>query len=590
MTEIIREKLYPEDSIIDTEHGKISVSHNVKTEKAEEKVKELIKNKSEQPFRLIQSLCPECAEEEDWNNMKIPAVLFVHDGKIKMRKNCPEHGECEEVYWGDADYYFKAAQYADWKGITLENPKIKIEGEGNCPMNCGLCSNHKSHTNLGNIAVTNRCPLNCFYCFFFAKEGEPIYEPSIEQMRTMLRNMRQEKPVGCNALQITGGEPLIREDIVYIVKMVKEEGYEHIQMNTEGIHLAEEPQLAKDIINAGVNIFYLSFDGTEPQINPKNYWEIPRALENIRGQKAGVVFVPTVIGGHNDHNLGEIINFAAANIDLVRGVNFQPVSLVGRMPKTQREKQRVTIPETIAKIEEQTNGQIKKKDFYPIPFVTKVTDLISQFTGTEKYRLSPHFACGAATYLVLDQENNELVPITRFIDVEGLFKYIEKITKKIEDAKIKKLAKTTSGIKMLLNIKKFIDEDKQPKGLDLVTSLKEALTAQNYDSLKEFHNKSLFIGMMHFQDPYNYDIDRVERCVIHYAMPNGTIVPFCAFNVLPELYRDKVQREFSKQPEEWEKETGKKLADDNYIRNISEEEKEKVRKYYEEKLSKAPGR
>lgn len=593
MTEIRRDKIYPDDRLLETELGKVSVSHNVELTdvKAKQEVKELIKNKSENPFRVIKSLCPGCADEEQWDSMRIPAVLFVHDGQVKIRKRCPKHGEYEEVYWSNADYYFKSSEYADWKGTNLENPQIDLgENGGNCPLNCGLCSNHKSHTNLGNIAVTNRCPLNCFYCFFFAKEGEPIYEPSLDQIRQMVRSMKQEKPVECNALQITGGEPLIREDIVEIVEAIREEGYDHIQMNTEGIHIYNDPTIAKKIIDAGVNIFYLSFDGTEPQINPKNYWEMPRVLDNIRDAKGSVVFVPTIIGGHNDHNLGEIIKFAAANIDVVRGVNFQPVSLVGRMPKTQREKQRITIPETIQNIEEQTDGQIKEEDFYPIPFITKVTDFINQFTGKENYRMSPHFACGAATYVFIDEKNDELVPITRFIDVDGLFEYIEEITKKVEGAKLKKLAKTTSGLKMILNIKKFVDEDKQPEGLDLIKSLKRALTAQDYRSLSEFHHKSLFLGMMHFQDPYNYDVDRVERCVIHYAMPDGRIVPFCAFNVLPELYRDKVQREFSTPPEEWEKQTGKKLADDNYIRDISDEEKQKVNKYYEEKLAEAPGK
>jgi len=73
--------------------------------------------------------------------------------------------------------------------------------------------------------------------------------------------------------------------------------------------------------------------------------------------------------------------------------------------------------------------------------------------------------------------------------------------------------------------------------------------------------------MMHFQDPYNYDVERVERCGIHYTMPDGRIIPFCAFNVLPEIYRDKVQREYAISAKEWEDKTGKKLADDKYKRD-----------------------
>jgi hypothetical protein len=49
---------------------------------------------------------------------------------------------------------------------------------------------------------------------------------------------------------------------------------------------------------------------------------------------------------------------------------------------------------------------------------------------------------------------------------------------------------------------------------------------------------------MHFMDSYNYDIERVKRCVIHYAAPNGLIYPFCAYNSGP-VYRERIEKEFS---------------------------------------------
>ena len=92
----------------------------------------------------------------------------------------------------------------------------------------------------------------------------------------------------------------------------------------------------------------------------------------------------------------------------------------------------------------------------------------------------------------------------------------------------------------------------------------------DYKALGEFHYRALFLGMMHFQDKYNYDVERVKRCVIHYVMPDGRIVPFCAFNVLPELYRDVVQKKYSISIEEWERTTGKRLADD-FVKDVKEE-------------------
>jgi len=90
---------------------------------------------------------------------------------------------------------------------------------------------------------------------------------------------------------------------------------------------------------------------------------------------------------------------------------------------------------------------------------------------------------------------------------------------------------------------------------------------------------------MHFMDPYLYDQMRVERCDIHYAMPDGRIVPFCAFNVLPELYRDKVQNQYSIPWEEWKTLHQGQNPSEKYKRNIVELEKNEIyqKAYYQTK-------
>jgi hypothetical protein len=63
---------------------------------------------------------------------------------------------------------------------------------------------------------------------------------------------------------------------------------------------------------------------------------------------------------------------------------------------------------------------------------------------------------------------------------------------------------------------------------------------------------------MHFQDSYNYDIERVRRCGVHYVTPDLRIIPFCAYNSGPE-YRKEVEAKFSIPLAEW-KERNKELA------------------------------
>jgi uncharacterized radical SAM superfamily Fe-S cluster-containing enzyme len=498
------------------------------------------------------SICPEC-------NRVIGAEVFERDGKVLIRKECPEHGKVEEVYWSDYEMYKRAQKFArDGKG--LDNPNVTKKNPV-CPYDCGLCNLHKSHTALANIAVTNRCDLRCWYCFFYAAKQGYVYEPSLGQIREMVSILRGQRPVPCNAVQLTGGEPTLRHDLIDIVNICREEGIEHIQLNTNGIELSRNPGLAVELRKAGVNTIYLSFDGVTPESNPKNHWEIPQILDNFRKAGLGTVLVPTVIKGINDHEIGDILRFGFRNIDVVRSVNFQPVSLVGRMPKKERDSHRITIPDTIRLIEEQTRGQVRKDDFYPVPSVMPVTNFVEALTGRDQYALSSHFACGMGTYIF--EIDGKMVPITNFVDVDGMFEYLDSLANEIRAGK----SRYRASLGLLFKINSFIDKEKAPKGFGIGKIIYNALVKHNYKALGAFHYKSLFVGMMHFQDKFNYDIERVKRCCIHYAMTDGRIIPFCAFNVIPELYRDKSQESQGISFGKWKERTGRTMDDDLYHRD-----------------------
>ncbi len=389
-------------------------------------------------------------------------------------------------------------------------------------------------------------------CFFYAKEGQPIYEPTLDQIRMMLRNAKREQDIGANAIQFTGGEPTLRDDLIEILKIAKEEGYDHVQLNTDGIKLAFDPELARKIREVGVNTLYLSYDGMTPQTNWKNHWEIPLIFENVRKAGGpGIVLVPTAVRNVNDHELGAIINFGLNHLDIVRGVNIQPLSMVGRVPKRERQMFRITIAGAIKKIEEQTNGAIARDDWYPVPIAGHIARFFEAFAD-KRYYMTSHFACGAATYVFLD--GSRVIPITRFIDVDGFAEFLDKKADELKKWKrLGKLSKLKVGSEIFLKFRSFYDPKYAPKSLSVLRLVENAFARGTYEALGEFHRKTLFIGMMHFQDEYNYDVERVERCVIHYSMPDGRIVPFCAFNVIPELYRDKVQAQFSYSWDEWKK-------------------------------------
>lgn len=517
------------------------------------------------------SICPSCYS-------LLTAALVERGGRVYERKVCPEHGEFEELYFSDYAAYERYKKWQkDGKGVWTPNVNLTAL----CPYNCGLCPRHKSHTALLNIAVTNRCELRCWYCFFYAVKAGYVYEPSLNHIRFMLREAKKMLPYPAIAVQFTGGEPLLRDDIVDIVRIAKEEGYRHVQVNTEGVRLAFEPDLAMKLREAGTNVVYMSFDGVTPYTNPKNHWEAPYALENLRRARLGVVLVPTLIRDYNLHEIGSILRFSVKHADIVRGLNIQPVSIVGRIPRKERERLRVTIPDVLSEIEKQTGGQIRREDWYPVPTVAPVSRFVEALTRRPQFELTCHFACGVATYLFWN-DINELIPITRFVDVDGVMQLLDKAAEELRRGRNKYIVL----LSVLLKMGRYVDASQAPrrfrKKRKFLRYIFNILVRHYYSALGEFHYQTLFLGLMHFMDTYNYDVSRVQRCEVHYAMPDGRIVPFCTFNVIPELYRDRAQRFFSYTVEEWENLTRRKLPEEVYVRNVRKlMEGEAYKKAYE---------
>jgi 7,8-dihydro-6-hydroxymethylpterin dimethyltransferase len=486
-------------------------------------------------IKNTKSLCPECLTVLD-------AEVYEDNDKIMIKKTCKEHGEFNNTYWSSSDIYKKAKKYGK-VGMGIENPQTIADSE--CPQNCGLCDEHESHTVLGLIDVTNRCNMKCPVCFANAAVSKTLYEPSYEEIRTMLQNLRNNKPVPTPAIQYAGGEPTVRKDIVELIKLAKEEGFRHTQIATNGMRLARLPSLAVDLKEAGLNTVYLQFDGIteEPylKLRNRNMLDIKlAAIENCRKANLGIVLVPTILKGVNHDQIGDILRFAAKNIDIVRGVNFQPVSFAGRTPAEEVEAQRVTVPDFERMVEEQTDAQIKVEDFYPASCVTPVSEFIEAIDGKDAqvtFTCHPH--CGTATYVFVDDSG--MIPITQFIDVDRFFNLLSNSTENMEEGGL--VAKAKIVARATVELPKTVDMSKSPDSIDLRSILTAVFRDRSYKSLGDFHHKTLLVSCMHFMDPFNFDQDRVRRCVIHYAVPDGRIIPFCSMNA---IYRKDIEKKFSK--------------------------------------------
>ncbi len=469
-------------------------------------------------IKKTKSICPVCRKVLD-------ADIIEEDNAVWICRECPDHGPNRSLYWSDSAMYHRFDAY-NAIGNGVQNSK-QPENRSGCPNDCGLCSEHRSGTLLANIDVTNRCNLNCDFCFANARACGFIYEPTMEQIEEMFLLLRSQKPVPPPAVQLSGGEPTMRKDLPEIVRKAKEYGFSQVQIATNGIRLAQDKQLVSDLKDAGISTIYLHFDGVTKETNP--LLEISKkAIENCREMKVGIVLVPTMIGGKNHHEAGSIIRFAAENIDVIRGVNFQPVAFTGAASNDDIQKERITIPDLLKEIEEQTEGVLKAADFYPIPCVEPIIDLVESYTGRPQIQFTANPHCGAATYLFVTE--NGLVPVNRMVDVDDFFKSIDTISEGLKKkGTINKYRTLLEGVNHLRTTMK----NDRPDKIDFWGLITNALIHHNFDALRKFHWNALFIGTMHFMDNYNYDINRVNRCCIHYATPDGQIIPFCSYNSGP---------------------------------------------------------
>ncbi len=482
-------------------------------------------------IKKTRSLCPTC-------NSVIGAEIVEEEGKIWLHSECREHGIFHNLYWSDPVMYRRFENY-DAVGSGVTNPQNIAPAE-NCPSSCGLCNNHHSQTLLANIDLTNRCNLDCDFCFANARACGFVYEPDFDTIVRMMQVLRDEKPVPAPAVQFSGGEPTMREDLVEIIKMAKQMGFPQVQIASNGVRIANEPGFAQDLKDSGLNTVYLHFDGVTPATNPLLKIH-KKAIENLRDVRLGVVLVPTVIRGKNDHEIGDIIRFAVKNISVIRGINFQPIAFTGAANDDDVKKSRITIPEVLDCVEEQMQGILKKNDFYPVPCVLPFSDLVEAYTGRSQVRFTAHQHCGAATYVFV-QNDGSVVPVNRMVDVDKFFETISQMAEKLKKGgTINKYSALLEGVK---NMHESVRKGEQGNTAEFWKIIGKTLIGQNFEALRDFHWNALFIGTMHFMDRYNYDLDRVSRCCIHYATPDGKLIPFCTYNSGP-VYREQVWKKYA---------------------------------------------
>ncbi len=526
-------------------------------------------------YRKTNSICPECLQP-------IGAEVYEEEEQIWMRKTCQDHGDFKDLISSSAKYY-KWTHFA-WKD---ENGKVvwkfDKDGESNppdfegddprgCPYNCGLCSEHISTCSLALIDLTNRCNFNCNFCYANIQKSGYLVEPTLEEIDRIMKHFRS-KPIPAVAIMFTGGEPTVRKDFPEICKMAKDNGFKEVIVATNGYGFQRKNgglEWTKKVKEMGLDTLYFQFDG----INDATY-EKTRGIKNLMSYKqrvidncriAGVnsiVLVATIAKGVSDLEVGNIIQYAIDNVDTVRGITFQPVSLCGRIAFEERSELRITNADILKEIENQTGGRISMENsWYPLSTIVEMGRVISYLADVEPIEFTCHPDCGFASYMMISGDG-EMVPIMEYFDPLKLIDFANRFWAKIKDKEkqpiklfegllgdfgktldkgLNYLDKTQLKARFLLGILQYMK--KPGKIMELFSRL---LMNGDWESISSFSYGALLLSSMHFQDAYNMDLERAKRCIVHFgiAMPDNTVkeISFCTMN---SIHRPMIEKQVAK--------------------------------------------
>ena len=488
--------------------------------------------------RTVQSLCPVCSAA-------VIGRFFVRDGAVLIEKTCPEHGHFRDCVNSDVLLYSKAAWWSFEEHPGQQFPHVT--GADQCPSDCGICDHHLSSPCLAQIDLTNRCNMCCPICFANAGVTGFVCEPDYDQVVRQLQALRDLRPHPCTAIQFTGGEPTVHPDFLRIIDATREMGFSHIQIATNGLRMADA-DFARRAAEAGLHTLYLQFDGVgedayrETRAYPGIWAKKLETIENCRCLGMKICLVPTILKGVNSDQVGRIYRFAVENIDVVSGISFQPVSFSGRIDEAERVRSRYTLGD-LAHDLAAASGASPLADMYPLSVVVPLSQMIEALTGRPKIRPSCHPDCAFGTYFLVAPDG-QAMPFPRVIDIEGMFCDMSRMA-----ARITRRGRATwlDRARILRMFRRHFNEAAAPPGLTVrrfVRSLQGLVDKHVGRGAGETQTyKTLLCAGMHFQDRYNFDVERTRRCIIIYSTPAG-MFPFCSYNCGPE-YRAVVEREYA---------------------------------------------
>jgi len=494
--------------------------------------------------RETDSLCPRCVTEvreqilsgrADWkvlvdeNPGQIRARIVEEDGRILMKKDCPEHGSFEDVLSTDPEF-FKRLE-ALYPGRDFVIPKDGLHEHGASSIKYGRGA-------VLTIDLTNRCNMMCNPCFMDANQVGYVHELEWEDVKKLLDDAASIKPRRQLSVQFSGGEPTLSPHFLPAIRYARELGYFSVQCATNGVRFAQDADFAREAAAAGLRFAYLQFDGVGNENNQHrkvgNLYDVKlRAIENLHRHGVDITLVTTIVNTVNNDQVGDILRFAIENIDKINAVAFQPVSFTGRdeeIDDETRRQQRYTLSHLAHDVKTQAGIGEPMRDWYPLSASGPFSDLKDLLGGLESewgsFKCGCHPNCGIGTMVLVEEKTRETVTVPAFLDVDRMLSDIRAIT---DSARQRGWTAIQTGLAVLRNLR--------PEGIPASLSPWKVIQILDghtggrlgFARKNRYPWRVFFIGGMWFQDLFNYDFRRTEMCIIPYATQMGEI-SFCAYN------------------------------------------------------------
>ncbi len=427
-----------------------------------------------------QSLCPVCLRTLD--------AHYVQKGQdVFFEKSCPSHGLFSVPAWMHKP---NTPDFETW--CQNLRPSLNIPSK-NCPHNCGLCNQHIRKSCCVLLEVTKNCNMSCPICYASA-EGKSHADLTLAEIGTRLDSLMQN--AGAVNIQISGGEPTVRNDLASIISLCHEKGFPFVQLNTNGLNLGDSKngaQYTQSLKDAGLNLVYLQWDGLDDKVYTPlrggNYAKIKeQALHNCIEADLPVLLVITLVRGINEDKLGEILEKAIAYGPVVRGIHIQPVASFGRYPWEQLQAPRLTLPEVMHALEIQSHGMLQASHFH----APNSEHALCSFSALYERQAAGLMHLGQ---LSCCQPATETTSSPQIIAREFV-------------------ARHWAGDNNSLPTNQHIKQDDFDRFLQK-SSFKQRFT----------------VSCMAFQDAYSVDLARLRLCHIHIAEKNAKLMPFCAYNL-----------------------------------------------------------